>query len=96
VFWDRPAQENQLYAITGSCSLVATDLHSEQFINLIASQKQEVGKGLQSCTSEVSSLDASIRGQRVVIIDTPGIDSTRAGVKEIDVLTSIAKHLGIM
>ena len=48
------------------------------------------------CTSEVSVVEATIGGQRIVIIDTPGINSTRAGVKEFDVLTSIAKYLAIM
>ena len=55
-----------------------------------------VGKGLQSCTSEISVLEATIGEQRVVIIDTPSIDDTRANMKEADVLISIAKYLGTM
>jgi len=70
--------------------------HSEQFINLIASEQQKVGKSLQSCTRDVRVIDAKIGGQRVVVIDTPGIDDTRIGVKETEVLTRIANHLGDM
>jgi len=70
--------------------------HSKQFINLIASEQQNVGKSLQSCTRDVRVVEANIGEQRVVIIDTPGIDDTRAGVKETDVLTRIANHFGDM
>jgi len=80
-------------------TLVTTDFrHSNlrQFINLIASEKQNVGESLQSCTSEISVVEARIGGKRVVVIDTPGIDDTRAGVKEADVLLSIANLLDTM
>ena len=68
----------------------------KQFINLIASEKQNVGEGLQSCTSEISVVEARIDGKPVVVIDTPGIDDTRAGVREADVLLSIANLLDTM
>jgi len=78
------------------CSSQLTSRYSQQFINLIASEQQKVGRGLQSCTRDVRVIDAKIGGQRVVVIDTPGIDDTRVGVKETDVLTRIANHLGEM
>jgi len=71
-------------------------LLSKQFINLIASEKQKVGKDLVSCTREIKAIDAEVDGQRVVVIDTLGNDDNQAGVKESDVLVSITKHLGIM
>ena len=80
-------------------TLVTTDFrhsNSRQFINLIALEKQNVGESLQSCTSEISVVEARIGGKRVVVIDTPGIDDTRAGVKEADVLLSIANLLDTM
>jgi len=67
-----------------------------QFINLIVSERQTVGEGLQSCTIDISVLEAKIDGKSVVIIDTPGIDDTREGVREADVLKSIANHLNFM
>lgn len=68
----------------------------KQFINLITTEKQKIGKGLQSCTSEISVVEANIGEKRIVIIDTPGIDDTRAGVKETDVFTGIADLLEAM
>ena len=59
-------------------------------------EQQEVGKGLQSCTSEISILEAKVAGQRVVVIDTPGIDDTRTGMKEADILVDIANRLADM
>ena len=47
---------------------------------------------MQSCTSKVRVIEATIGGKRVVVIDTPGIDDSRAGVKEADILAGIA-HL---
>jgi len=38
-------------------------------------------------------LEAKIEGKSVVIIDTPGIDDTRPGIREADVLISIANRL---
>ena len=70
--------------------------HGTQFINLIASERQKIGEGLQSCTTAVSVIEASIAGQPIVIIDTPGIDDTRDGAKEADVLKSIADRLNYM
>ena len=70
--------------------------HSKQFINLITSEKQKVGRGLQSCTSDISVIEATIRGQPVVVIDTPGIDDTRKGMKEADILVAIAIRLEAM
>jgi len=60
------------------------------------SEKQKVGKGLQSCTSQISALEAMIGGKRVVIIDTPGIDDTRPGMSETDILIGIARRLEVM
>jgi len=59
-------------------------------------EQQRIGKGLQSCTSEISILEAKVAGQRVVVIDTPGIDDTRAGMKEADILVDIANRLADM
>jgi len=67
-----------------------------QFINLITSDKQKVGKGIHSCTSEISVLEAKVDGKRVVVIDTPGIDDTRPGMKAADVLADIAGRLEAM
>jgi len=41
-------------------------------------------------------IEAKIRGESVVVIDTPGIDDTRASVEEIEVLAKIANYLGDM
>jgi len=57
---------------------------------------QEVGTGLQSCTDQISLIEGNVGGQPIVVIDTPGIDDTRTGVREADVLISIAKQLGDM
>lgn len=70
-----------------------TSKYATQFINLIASEKQMVGNGLHSCTREISVVETIIGGKPVVIIDTPGIDDTRKGVKEADVLKTIADQL---
>jgi len=59
-------------------------------------EQQKVGKGLQSCTSEISILEAKVAGQSVVVIDTPGIDDTRPGMKEADILVDIANRLADM
>ena len=64
--------------------------HSKQFINLIASEQQQVADGLHSCTRDVSVVEAKVGGQRIVVIDTPGIDSTHPGVREVDVLVKMA------
>ena len=71
-------------------------LRFKQFINLISSEKQRVSRGLQSCTTEISIIKAMIGGKTVVVIDTPGIDPTRADVKEAEVLSSIACQLAAM
>ena len=79
--------------------LVATDFrHSKlkQFINLITSDQQTVDESLQSCTSEVSFIEATVGGESVVVIDTPGFTNTHSGVSDIDVLTEIANILCIM
>jgi len=70
-----------------------TSKYATQFINLIASEKQMVGNGLHSCTHEISVVETIIGGKPVVIIDTPGIDNIRTGVKEADVLKDIADQL---
>jgi len=67
-----------------------------QFINLIALEQQEVGKGLQSCTSQISAIEARVGGERIVVIDTPGFDNTGPGVLDEDVLASITEYLGSM
>ena len=71
-------------------------LFPKQFTNLIASKHQKVGKGLQSCTSDINVIEATVDGKRVVVIDTPGIDDTHAGKKEADVLVDIANRLADM
>jgi len=76
--------------------LELTSCNSEQFINLITTEKQNIGTGLQSCTSDISVVEAKVGGKCVVIIDTPGIDDTRAGVREADILIKIANLLGYM
>jgi len=57
---------------------------------------QQVGKGLQPCTSEISVLAGMIGGQQVVIIDTPGIDDLRTGMDKTKVLVHIAEYLAEM
>jgi len=80
-----------------SFAFVTTDVSvSVKLINQIALEKQMVGKGLQSCTSDISILEAKVAGQRVVVIDTPGIDDTRTGMKEADILIDIATRLAAM
>ena len=73
------------------CSQRLSSWNSEQFVNLITSEQQNVTDGLQSCTRDVSVVQARVRGNPIVVIDTPGIDDTHAGVKESDVLEKIAK-----
>jgi len=65
--------------------------HSEQFVNLITSGQQKVSDSLQSCTRDVSVIEAKVGGERIVVIDTPGFDDTHGDVKESDVLKKIAK-----
>ena len=67
-----------------------------QFINLIASEKQRVEKGLKSSTSQISVIEARVGGECVVIIDTPGFDNTDPDVKDEDLLASITEYLGSM
>jgi len=57
---------------------------------------QKVGKGLQSCTSEIGVVEAKVGGKPIVIIDTPGIDNTNTSMSEADVLVAIADHLKAM
>jgi len=46
--------------------------------------------GLHSCTRDVNVVAAKVGGKPIVVIDTPGIDDTRTGVKEADTFTKIA------
>ena len=79
-----------------STDLVTTPSPSIQFINLISSRRQDVSEGLQSCTSQISVLEARIGGKPVVVIDTPGVDDTRPGMKEADFLVGVARRLKAM
>ena len=53
----------------------------------------QVGKDLESCTSEIQeSAEFILDGRRVVLIDTPGFDDTNKS--DTDVLKLIAAFLG--
>ena len=52
--------------------------------------------GLTSCTREISVIEAQVDGRSVVIIDTPGIDDTRAGVNEANIVKGVIDKLALM
>ena len=63
-----------------------------QFINLASGSNLPVGRGLESCTSEVrTSRPFLLNGRIVTLIDTPGFDDTTRS--DTDILSSIAAYL---
>ena len=64
-----------------------------QFINWITLEPQTIGDGIRPCTNDINIVEAKVEGRSVVIIDTPGIDDTRAGVKQADIIARINRRL---
>ncbi|KAI6027330.1 hypothetical protein BKA83DRAFT_22071 [Pisolithus microcarpus] len=70
----------------------ATGTGKSTFANLASGSKLPVGRGLQSCTSDVmTSKPFILNGNIVTLIDTPGFDDTNRSDTEI--LRSIAAYL---
>ncbi|KAI6030599.1 P-loop containing nucleoside triphosphate hydrolase protein [Pisolithus orientalis] len=70
----------------------ATGTGKSTFVNLASGSKLPVGRGLQSCTSDVmTSKPFILNGNIVTLIDTPGFDDTNRSDTEI--LRSIAAYL---
>jgi predicted GTPase len=69
-----------------------TDHRIRQFINLASGSNLPVGRGLESCTSEVqTSRPFLLNGRIITLIDTPGFDDTSRS--DTDILSSIAAYL---
>jgi len=70
----------------------ATGSGKSTFINLASGSTLPVGRGLESCTSEVqTSRPFLLNGRIVTLIDTPGFDDTSRS--DTDILSSIAAYL---
>lgn len=55
-----------------------------QFVNLVSGSSLDVGRGLESCTSEVqASTEFSFGEKQVVLIDTPGFGDTTLSDSDI-------------
>jgi predicted GTPase len=64
-----------------------------QFINTASGSNFAIGKGLDSCTSELQvSEQFELDGRSVKLIDTPGFDDS--ALSDVDVLEMIATFLG--
>lgn len=73
-------------------SLIIGFKKNKQFINLASGSDLPVGRGLESCTSEVrTSKPFYLNGRIVTLIDTPGFDDTTRS--DTDILSSIAAYL---
>jgi hypothetical protein len=72
-----------------------TDICPAQFIqtaNPTEDTNQEIGHGLESCTSQITASRVSFTdGTNVVLVDTPGFDDTY--LSDFDILESVAKWL---
>ena len=67
-----------------------------QFIKLISGDASvHVGDSLESETSEIQVVRfvEPKSGRKIVIVDTPGFDDSRAGVTDTDILKEITKFL---
>ena len=63
-----------------------------QFINRASGSTLRVGKGLESCTDDVHTVDPfTLDGVPVTLIDTPGFDDTTKS--DTDILKLIAAYL---
>ncbi|KAF9237658.1 P-loop containing nucleoside triphosphate hydrolase protein [Melanogaster broomeanus] len=70
----------------------ATGSGKSTFINLASGSDLPVGRGLESCTSEVrTSRPFLLNGRIITLIDTPGFDDTSRS--DTDILSSIAAYL---
>jgi len=70
----------------------ATGTGKTSFVNMASGSDLLVGRGLESCTSEVEVANAfTLDGRQVVLIDTPGFDDTNK--RDSDILDSIARFL---
>lgn len=70
----------------------ATGSGKSTFINKASGSTLPVGRGLESCTSEVrTSRSFVVSGRVVTLIDTPGFDDTSRS--DTDILTMIAAYL---
>jgi hypothetical protein len=70
----------------------ATGSGKSTFINKASGSSLPVGRGLESCTSEVrTSRPFVVSGRIVTLIDTPGFDDTSRS--DTDILTMIAAYL---
>ena len=64
-----------------------------QFINTASGSNLTIGKGLDSCTSEVQGSEQfELDGRSVTLVDTPGFDDS--ALSDVDVLKMIATSLG--
>ena len=55
-----------------------------QFVNLVSGSSLDVGRGLESCTSDVQvSTPFSVGEKQVVLIDTPGFGDTTLSDSDI-------------
>ncbi|KAI6044745.1 hypothetical protein EDC04DRAFT_2889425 [Pisolithus marmoratus] len=83
------------WKVNCACTHLWPDLADDpptQFVNLASGSKLPVGRGLQSCTSDVmTSKPFILNGNIVTLIDTPGFDDTNRSDTEI--LRSIAAYL---
>ncbi|KAL4081032.1 P-loop containing nucleoside triphosphate hydrolase protein [Scleroderma citrinum] len=70
----------------------ATGTGKSTFVNVASGSQLPVGRGLQSCTSDVmTSKPFLLNGHTVTLIDTPGFDDTNRS--DTDILRSIAAYL---
>ncbi|OJA17375.1 hypothetical protein AZE42_03889 [Rhizopogon vesiculosus] len=77
---------------TLSSVMGATGSGKSTFINKASGSSLPVGRGLESCTSEVrTSRPFVVSGRVVTLIDTPGFDDTTRS--DTDILSMIAAYL---
>jgi len=79
------------FSLPGTAALIILAEYAK-FINTASGSSLPVGRGLESCTSEVQiSRPFFVDGRVVILIDTPGFDDTTRS--ETDILTMIAAYL---
>jgi hypothetical protein len=80
-----------VYKISHVHKLAANIDGRPKFINLVSGGALEVGRGLESCTSEVQTVSFHLDGRRVRLVDTPGFDDNDKS--DTDILTMIVGYL---
>jgi len=79
------------FSLPGTAALIILAEYIK-FINTASGSNLPVGRGLESCTSEVQiSRPFFVDGRVVILIDTPGFDDTTRS--KTDILTMIAAYL---